>query len=154
MVDLTRFTPTQRRILTHVVSHPTATKTAIAEALRLTRSHVSKLMNTPPLSTALADLQLAQFDEATRIAVAASTDAIVTLASIVNDSTAARSDRIKAARVLLEFRIRDVPEKPKAPEKYVCWITRDGVTRQKQVPWDGSPETANDRPTDEELEAL
>lgn len=132
MVDLAKFTPTERRILTYVVAHPTATKTMIAEGLHLTRSHVSRLMNSEKLRLSLEALQLDQLAEATRVSNAAATDAVTVLASIVNDASASNSDRIKAAKVLLDFRLQDTPEKPERACRYIVTIDRDGLIHQEK----------------------
>jgi hypothetical protein len=82
-------------------------------------------------------MQRAQLEETTRIVVAASTNAVCALARIVSDPTTTNSDVVKAARVLLEFRMRDLPEKPRSPERYIVTIDEDGIVHQERQEWDG-----------------
>jgi hypothetical protein len=94
-------TRTEGAILNYLVNHPTATHADIAKALRLSREHVTRLLNRDPLASRLAEAHRDVFAMAKASAALSSWRVVHELQEIVLDGRARNADRIRAATVLL-----------------------------------------------------
>jgi DNA-directed RNA polymerase subunit H (RpoH/RPB5) len=123
-VTRTELNRTEAAILDFIIENPTATHSTIARSLNVSREHVTRLLNTDPLAERIRTIHGEIFRIAQERASLSSLRMVLALQSIALDASARKADRIRAARVVLEF-------------------AREGERHEPEHRFDASVEAAN-----------